>query len=364
MICEKDLMILKHLRKEYLKSYYSINTYVGCTINCAYCFLAPIKIVPMRPVKVIEEEELIEEMMRDVLFVKNETVISLNNRTDPFINSEVKNSTFKLLQIMNNKQLKNPITITTKGLLTTSDVKRLDSFTQLNIIIIVTYNGIPESIQPIPNKIQERTMRTVAQSMHIRLLHQFRPIIPYVNDDEKTISHVLNFAKQYCEASIFQGVRINKYIDDRLKERNYHFNGEYNKHKQKSKSVDKVFEDFKLTHTEYAIFEHTSCALSYLYNKPDYNLHFFNIKCNKICDNYSCCTNSFFSCDDNSLKKALREIGIIDGWRIENKKLLIDTRITDEQRSYIRHILHRNVVAPNRESTFSEKIIETLNEGD
>lgn len=94
---------LKMLTKEYLKSYYSINSYIGCTINCGYCFLAPIKIVPMRPIKAIDEEELINNMINDKYFKEHETVLSLNNRTDPFISPEVKASTFKLMDIMEKK---------------------------------------------------------------------------------------------------------------------------------------------------------------------------------------------------------------------------------------------------------------------
>ena len=81
-------------------------------------FLAPIKIVPMHPIKVIDEEELIRNMINDNYFEKGKTVISLNNRTDPFISQEVKNSTFKLLDIMEELNLKNIVTITSKGLLT------------------------------------------------------------------------------------------------------------------------------------------------------------------------------------------------------------------------------------------------------
>ena len=116
---------LRKLTREYLKSYYSINSYIGCTINCGYCFLAPIKIVPMRPIKVIEEEELIKEMLNDIYFEKDKTVLSLNNRTDPFISKEVKESTFKLLDIMEKIGLKNIVTITSKGVLTEEDAKRL-----------------------------------------------------------------------------------------------------------------------------------------------------------------------------------------------------------------------------------------------
>ena len=212
---------LKKLSREYLKSYYSINSYIGCTINCGYCFLAPIKIVPMRPIKVIDEEELVNDMVNDNYFVKNKTVISLNNRTDPFISKEVKASTFKLLDIMDSLKLKNIVTITSKAKLTEEDATRLDKYKYIKIVIIVTYNGIPLKIQPINKDNQEITMKNVSKCKNVYLLHQFRPIIPGINDDEKSIRKIVNFAKKYCNATIFQGIRVNDYIKTRLEKRDY-----------------------------------------------------------------------------------------------------------------------------------------------
>lgn len=266
---------LKKLTREYLKSYYSINSYIGCTINCGYCFLAPIKIVPMRPIKIIEEEELIKNMLNDKYFKKSETIISLNNRTDPFITEEVKNSTFKLLDIMDNYKLKNIVTITSKALLTEEDSRKLDQYKNIKIVIIVTYNGIPLKMQPINQTIQETTMKNVSNCKNVFLLHQFRPIIPGINDDETTIKEIFQYAKKYCDATIFQGVRVNEYIKTRLEERNYLYTGSTNdQHKQKSENIDNIFETLRRENQNYQIFDHTSCALSYLFGIPDYNLHF------------------------------------------------------------------------------------------
>lgn len=102
----EEYLDLKKLTREYLKSYYSINSFIGCNINCAYCFFAPIRIVPMRPIKVVEEETLVNEMISDKFFVRDKTVISLNNRTDPFITKDVKDSTFRLMEIMDGMGLK------------------------------------------------------------------------------------------------------------------------------------------------------------------------------------------------------------------------------------------------------------------
>ena len=355
---EENKKILKKLRKEYLKSYYSINSYIGCTINCAYCFLAPIKIVPMRPIRVADEAELIGEMLQDPLFERGKTVISLNNRTDPFINDEVKQSTFALLRIMNEENIKNPVTITTKGVLTEEDVKYLDSFTNLCLIIIVTYNGIPTTIQPIPAYCQEQTMQHASRSDRLLLLHQLRPIIPGINDDQRTIKSILDFAMQYCNATIYQGLRINAKIDERLKECQYHFSGEYDKHKQKSKFVDEIFALLQEQYVKYPIFDHTSCAISYLLNMADYNLHFMKKVCDSNCKNYVFCRNCYTPCEDSAISDFFVHIGISDGWFIANGEIIVDGSITDEQKSYIRHIMHRNVTARKREYSFSEQLMD------
>lgn len=351
---------LKNLTQEYLKSYYSINSYIGCVINCGYCFLAPIKIVPMKPMKVVNEEELIEIMINDKYFKKDETVISLNNRTDPFITEEVKFSTFKLLDIMDELKLKNIVTITSKGMLTDEDAKRLDKYKNIRIVIIVTYNGIPLKIQPIDQKNQEITMKNVSKCKNVFLLHQFRPIIPGVNDNEKIIRKIFEYSKQYCDATIFQGIRVNEYIKNRLEERNYVYNGSIDDpHKQKSKTTDDIFETLRKENIDYQIFDHTSCALSYLFGTPDYNLHFLKNKCSNLCKNYGLC-HEVKIIIPKDLGKILNNIGVNSNWEIKDDILMIDGCLNDEQKSYIKHILHLNVKAKERENTYSEKIMEGL----
>ena len=352
---------LKKLSREYLKSYYSINSYIGCSINCGYCFLAPIKIVPMKPIKVIDEKELIDSMIDDIYFVKNRTVISLNNRTDPFITEEVKNSTFKLLDLMDEKGLTNIVTITTKGLLDENDAKKLDKYKNIKVVIIVTYNGISFKIQPISKEIQENTMKNISQCKNVFLLHQFRPILPGVNDTEEIIRKVLECAKKYCDASIFQGVRVNAYIKERLEKREYYYDGCYDTHKIKSKDVDEIFDTIREEDASYPIFDHTSCALSYLFEEPDYNMHFNKRECSKKCNNYSLCHNLI----DNKLEDLdtlLNNIGINCKWNLIDNNLLIDGIISDEQKSYIKHILHLNVKSLGRYNTYSERIMEGLDE--
>lgn len=348
---------LTKLSREYLKSYYSINSYIGCTINCGYCFLAPLEIIPMRPMQTLEERRLIEDMLCDPLFEEGKTVLSLNNRTDPFISSVVKESTFCLMDEMEKRNIHNLVTITTKGLVTCEDAARLASYRHIKPVIIVTYNGIPQNIQPISAKIQEQTMQNVATQTGISLLHQFRPIIPGINDTEETINKVVRFAKRYCQATIYQGLRINANIKKRLEERNYIYHGKFDSHKQKSLHTDEIFSALREEDPAYPIYEHTSCCLSYIMHTPDYNQHYTTMNCPIGCPSHQLCHSSV-SFPELDMGATLQKIGVTSSWHVENDRLYIDGALTDEQKSYIKHILHRKVYAAYRENTYSEKIME------
>ena len=153
---------LTQLSIEYLKSYLSVNSYVGCNVDCAYCFLAPMAIVPCAPQQICDERRLVEQIISSKYFVEGKTVLSINNRTDPFVCSNVKESTLKILEALSEKDIKNTITITTKGYLSKHDVDRIADLGR-NIVILATYNGIPTKIQPISAKKQMEMMHNVAQ---------------------------------------------------------------------------------------------------------------------------------------------------------------------------------------------------------
>jgi len=319
--------------------------------------LAPIGIVPSIPVRAISEEDLVTETLADPLFVRGETVISLNNRTDPFLNEQVKASTFRLMDIMERENLTNPVTITSKGMLTIEDAKRLDEYRHISPIIMVTYNGLPFSLQPIDCTLQEATMRHVAACQNVRLIHQFRPIIPGLNDSEETIRKIYSYASRFCDASIYQGVRVNTFIRQRLQSRNYEYSGTLSTKKIKSPKVDAVFQALQQENPAYHIFDHTSCCLSYMLRQPDYNVCYKEAICSHSCPNYVLCHDEA-PVPPVDLAEQLARIGIGDGWVYTGGRLRVSRPITDEQRSFIRHILHVPCDYEHRQVLFSEKMME------
>lgn len=78
----------------------------------------------MRPIQVIDELELVNETLNNKYFKKDVTVLSINNGTDPFITPEVAESTYKILKQLDDRMIKNIVTVTTKGLVTEEMAKR------------------------------------------------------------------------------------------------------------------------------------------------------------------------------------------------------------------------------------------------
>ena len=351
---------MEELSIEYLKSYLSINSYIGCSINCAYCFLAPIHIVPMRPIKVMDEKKLVEKTINSVYFKKNVTVLSLNNRTDPFISSEVAESTYKILKELNDKGLENIVTVTTKGLVTEKMAKKLSELKHIKLVIIVTFNGINQKIQPINPEVQKNTMINISKYKSIKLLQQCRPIMKGINDSFEILSETVKFASKYCHATIYQGIRVNNEIMERLKEREYNYTGKQDRHKVKDKEVDDIFKEIeKGFNGKYHIFDHTSCCLSYIFNERDYNMHYKKKNCDNICPNFSkCMSDESTKVDGEIIRKELNKINVYDVYELNDDEIYIKGALNDEQRSYIRHVLGLSAKSEKRESTYSEKIIE------
>jgi DNA repair photolyase len=67
--------------------------------------------------------------------------------TDPFL-PQVKESTFRLLELLEQRRLTNDVMIITKYYLTREDIERLETFRNSNILLLLTFNSNPAEIEP------------------------------------------------------------------------------------------------------------------------------------------------------------------------------------------------------------------------
>lgn len=345
---------------EYLKTYLSLNSVAGCPVGCKYCFLSPLGISPARPTKITEESELVNKLLNSPYFVPGETVLSLNNRTEPFFNEFTRESTFKILDLLNQNGLNNPTTITTKGRLSKEDVSYLDSLDNLNLFLIITYNGLPEEVEPLDHKIQLDTMINLKENTNkVNIFHQFRPIIIRYNDSHKKIQEVLSVAQNYCDCSIFAGLRLNESIRERMEKEGLDIKMDLSpEHKYLSPTfVDQIMEISSEEYPDYPIFRHTSCALSWRLSIPDFNAHWSKGQCYSNCYNYRRCNEGKRKPDEERVKGLFEKLNLKNGFEMKKDLLFIEGEISQEDRSFLRHNLKYPVKSESLKKTLSEEVM-------
>ena len=316
--------------------------------------------------KISKEEDLVEELLNFRLYT-SDIPISVNNQTDPLLNLQVFDSTMRILEIMEEKKVENPIMIITKGYITEKMAKRLSNI-NLNIIILYTFSGLSEKLENRSEKRQIETMQILSKMNNIQLVNYYRPVIEGLNSDEETIKHVSEIVAKYCKCSIISGIRLNTHLKQVLENANIEIPEKYDPdHKV---LLPETYNRIKniLKKKNYPVFKKTSCGISYLLNRPDYNGHSARIYyCNPSCVSYPICIGSskigfcdkecpnFNVCREESNNKItanefqgfLDKINLKGKFQISDHYIKLDGTYWQEEISYLRHISKKNVKADN-----------------
>ena len=328
----------------YLKSSISISAYTGCLIGCKYCILGTCR-ENNKIWKVIDEEKLIQNLSDYKYFVKDFTPITINNTSDPFLNNILKKSTFKLLNLIEQKGWKNPLILITKGYLSDEDIKIL-SKVNLNMYIFYTLSGLSETMENRNLSTQIYTIEKLSTCKNIKLIHYWRPVIEGINSDDKTIESVAILATKYFKASIISGIRVNSHIKDMFAKENIPMLISPNaEHKViLDKTFRKIYDKCKELDPGYRIFKKTSCCISYFENDVDYNGYALSKKfCSEACPNYQNCSHAKYP-SKRDIGKLLHNFGIKSKYSIEKDTLHIHTTLSQEDCSAIRHNLKIKVI--------------------
>lgn len=362
----------------YLKSSISISSYNGCTIGCKYCILSVLG-NRTNVEKVSDEKELVNKLLSFRLYTK-EIPISINNQTDPFLNSTIYESTLKILKNMEKLNMPNPVLLITKGYISEMQAEELSKL-NLNIIILYTFSGISKQMENRNEELQIKSMENISRFKNIKLINYYRPVIEGINSDEKTIKHVANIVTKYCSASIISGIRLNSYLSNVLKKLNIEIPKNYDPdHKVLlPDTLEKIKSIFKQVKSEYPTFKKTSCGISFALSRPDYNGHSARIYycnpscisypicignnkigfCGKDCPNYSLCkAESEKQITPDEFRKLLAGIGLENvHFEILEHYIKLDGEYWQEEVSYLRHVTKKNIKADSLKKREDERLI-------
>ncbi|MEN3305269.1 MAG: hypothetical protein V7603_1471 [Micromonosporaceae bacterium] len=184
-----------------------LNPFLGCSFGCAYCFRADEQqsnvdwFLNGRPTQVVSEETVVEQLARHPLFVPGVTQLGLHTATtEPFL-PQVKESTFRLLDLLDERGWHNDVMVITKHYLTAEDAARLASYTSVRLLMFLTYNAAPAEMETMGGArgFRERRFESIdhlARYPHIAAAHYYRPIVPGWNDSDDQITDALTFGER------------------------------------------------------------------------------------------------------------------------------------------------------------------------
>jgi hypothetical protein len=183
-----------------------LNPILGCNFGCVYCFRADEQresvewFLHGRPTQVLSEDVVVERLGRHPLFVPGRTQLGLHTATtEPFL-PQVRESTFRLLELIAERGWHNDVMIITKHHIRDEDVARLASLRSLRILLFLSYNAAPTEMETMGGRpgFTERKRRTVESILahpELSAAHYFRPIVPGWNDSEERIADALLFGE-------------------------------------------------------------------------------------------------------------------------------------------------------------------------
>lgn len=344
---------------EYLKTSISINAYVGCYLGCEYCILSSLEF-PSRPLKIIDEEAAVMQLLAHKYFTRGLTPISINNKSDPLL-KEVKESTFKIMKVLERERVTNPIYLISKLELTDEDIAFLDSL-ELNVYVFYSFSGLGNHIEKVSTRYQEYRIKKLSQAKNIKKIHYWRPLIVGENDDEATIRHMLEVVSQVFDVSIVSGLRVNESVKktfDRL-----NISVPFNNYTIKHKYVEKeVFERVNRIRNEicpdYPLFRHTSCLTSYWAGKPDFNHHDRKkINCTMFdCPNQSVCATRQKPTNEK-IDKLLSWIDKDNEYEIREDHVMFKGVMSQEDLSFLNINMGFKALSEKKAPTASESVIE------
>jgi len=281
---------------------------------------------------------------------------------------------------MEKHNMKNPVMLITKGYINNKQVDELSKI-KLDIIILYTFSGLSEKLENRVEKYQIQTLKNISQSKNLKLVNYYRPVIEGINTSEECIEHVARIVTKYCQASIISGVRLNTYLSKVLEDLNIYVPKEYDPdHKVLLPETFKRINDtFEKVDPNYPTFKKTSCGVSYILGRPDYNGHSARIfYCSPTCKSYPICigTNKIGFCKPNcpnyemckkesekqiteeEFSKLLEKIGAKGAkFQILEHYIKLEGTYWQEEVSYLRHVTKKNIKADALKKREDERLI-------
>jgi DNA repair photolyase len=193
-----------------------INSIQGCTNGCKYCFLQGINNNLTYPQIIVPAEEVVERLL-SYKYYDSKIPICLLPGTDAFLNANNINYMHQLLNIIDKKEISNPIVLITKCLIPENILDDLERLTKKGkeIIVFLSYSGLTSKYEPNIKKENIILNFKHLAARGVRIIHYYRPFIPE-NSSAKQITEMLDFVDNYTKVSQIGGLKLRSDFIDKI----------------------------------------------------------------------------------------------------------------------------------------------------
>ena len=186
----------------------TVNSVVGCTNGCKYCFLQSTNKNRSKPLYLKSGKMAIDDLINSKYYLEDIPVCLLPN-TDVFLNEENMEYLKELLYKIDQRNLKNPIILITKCYISEKFIRYLKQFKEKGhkIVIYLSLSGLPQKLEP---NVNHNLIKKNFLNLHkngIDVIHYYRPITP-LNSKKEDITKMLDFVSKYSNSSVIGGLKI------------------------------------------------------------------------------------------------------------------------------------------------------------
>lgn len=305
----------------------AVNSVIGCTNGCKYCFLQSTNKNISKPIYLKGSRMAIDDLIKSKYYLEDIPVCLLPN-TDAFLNQKNMEYLKELLYEINKRNLRNPIILITKCYIPEDFIKYLKQFKDKGhkIVIYLSLSGLPQELEPNVNHSLIRKNFINLYKSGIDVIHYYRPITP-LNSQKEDITKMLEFVSKYSNSSVIGGLKIKEDYFELIK-----FWPELFNMKKQCLLADAIWpkEAYDFFYNNYnhnqAIYQTNYCALMQTLNKTAISYYGTNEckNCN-ICpqEQREKCRKEFVRLRSKTKTEVIKQINKI-GYRIGEENIEIE----------------------------------------
>jgi DNA repair photolyase len=327
---------------EYRKSGLSLNHVIGCPLDCAYCVRHMFGNFAMKvPRALMTDETAVDRLVTHRFFRPDLTPIQVFNRaTDPFL-PMVKPHTFRVLELLDKRRLRNLVLVITRWRVGTADCARLNSFASIRPTILVTHSGIDDPrIEPVDSEIAATSLQTLYEHAdRYRVVLYWRPIVPGLNDTDAHLTRAHDLSG-HAHATVYTGLFYRDQIRAYYQELG--LPEPYQATARRKILPDQLEERILTAFADLPgrLYRKTSCGVTAAHHVADYNGHYGIQELCDICpaEQLARCRAAHRRPDQARVDEFAAALGAVGPAEITDRAIVVKG-LDEQRRYYIQHTL-------------------------